>query len=79
MPLRRFPERHELPKIETSIDHHLRLPTCEAGAMKRNSIRRKGAEPKADHDAEARGDGVQSVGRVLKIIETLAEGDQVIG
>jgi IclR family transcriptional regulator, acetate operon repressor len=44
--------------------------------MKRNVIRRKPAEPKADHDAETRNGGVQSVDRALQIIETLAEDDQ---
>jgi IclR family acetate operon transcriptional repressor len=47
-------------------------------AMKRNVIRRKPLEPKpaADHEAEARDGGVQSVDRALSIIETLAEDDQ---
>jgi IclR family transcriptional regulator, acetate operon repressor len=44
--------------------------------MKRNVIRRKPAEPKADHGAETRNGGVQSVDRALQIIETLAEDDQ---
>ena len=44
--------------------------------MKRNLIRRKTAEPKADHDAESRDGGVQSVDRALQIIETLAEDDE---
>jgi IclR family acetate operon transcriptional repressor len=44
--------------------------------MKRNVIRRKPTEPKADHDAETRNGGVQSVDRALQIIETLAEDDQ---
>jgi IclR family transcriptional regulator, acetate operon repressor len=47
-------------------------------AMKRNVIRRKAIEPKsnADHEAESRDGGVQSVNRALSIIETLAEDDE---
>src|ERR1700736_775280 len=47
-------------------------------AMKRNVIRRRAIEPKpsAEHDAEARDVGVQSVDRALSIIETLAEDDE---
>src|SRR5215813_1460720 len=47
-------------------------------AMKRNVIRRKAFEPKsnADHDADSRDGGVQSVDRALSIIETLAEDDE---
>jgi IclR family acetate operon transcriptional repressor len=47
-------------------------------AMKRDVIRRKATEPKpaADHDAEQRDGGVQSVDRALSIMETLAEDDQ---
>src|SRR5207302_3715803 len=47
-------------------------------AMKRDVIRRKAIEPKssADHEADARDSGVQSVDRALSIIETLAEDDQ---
>src|SRR2546421_12807941 len=47
-------------------------------AMKRDVIRRKAIEPKssADHEADARDSGVQSVDRALLIIETLAEDDE---
>src|SRR5919197_3472213 len=47
-------------------------------AMKRNVIRRKAIEPKssADHDADSRDGGVQSVDRALSLIETLAEDDE---
>jgi IclR family acetate operon transcriptional repressor len=47
-------------------------------AMRKNVIRRRAVEPKssADHDAEPRDGGVQSVDRALSIIETLAEDDQ---
>src|SRR5437588_12485936 len=47
-------------------------------AMKRDVIRRKAIEPKssADHEADARDSGVQSVDRALSIIETLAEDDE---
>src|SRR5438477_12501534 len=47
-------------------------------AMKRNVIRRKPIEPKSggDSDVDTRDSGVQSVGRALSIIETLAEDDQ---
>ena len=46
--------------------------------MKRDVIRRKAIEPKsgADHDADPRDGGVQSVDRALSIIETLAEDDE---
>jgi len=46
--------------------------------MKRDVIRRKAIEPKssADHEADARDSGVQSVDRALSIIETLAEDDE---
>ena len=46
--------------------------------MKRDVIRRKTIEPKqsADHDADSRDGGVQSVDRALLIIETLAEDDE---
>src|SRR3982750_4622912 len=47
-------------------------------AMKRNVIRRKPleAKPAADHEAESRDGGVQSVDRALHIIETPAEDDE---
>ena len=47
-------------------------------AMKRNVIRRRAVEPKpnAEHDADTRDVGVQSVDRALSIIETLAEDDE---
>src|SRR5437016_14553133 len=47
-------------------------------AMKRDVIRRKAIEPKssADHEADSRDGGVQSVDRALSIIETLAEDDE---
>src|SRR6201991_442822 len=47
-------------------------------AMKKDVIRRKAIEPKssADHEADARDSGVQSVDRALSIIETLAEDDE---
>src|SRR5712675_1855611 len=47
-------------------------------AMKRDVIRRKPIEqrPNADHDADSRDGGVQSVDRALSIIETLAEDDE---
>jgi IclR family acetate operon transcriptional repressor len=47
-------------------------------AMKRNVIRRRAIEPKpnAEHDADTRDVGVQSVDRALSIIETLAEDDE---
>jgi IclR family acetate operon transcriptional repressor len=47
-------------------------------AMKRNVIRRRAIEPKpnAEHDADSRDVGVQSVDRALSIIETLAEDDE---
>src|SRR5437016_13559553 len=47
-------------------------------AMKRDVIRRKAIEPKssADHEADARDSGVQSVDRALSIIETFAEDDE---
>ena len=46
--------------------------------MKRNVIRRRAVEPKpnAEHDADTRDVGVQSVDRALSIIETLAEDDE---
>ena len=46
--------------------------------MKRNVIRRRAIEPKpnAEHDADTRDVGVQSVDRALSIIETLAEDDE---
>ena len=46
--------------------------------MKRNVIRRRAIEPKpnAEHDADSRDVGVQSVDRALSIIETLAEDDE---
>jgi IclR family transcriptional regulator, acetate operon repressor len=47
-------------------------------AMKRNVIRRRAIEPKpnAEHDADSRDVGVQSVDRALSILETLAEDDE---
>ena len=47
-------------------------------AMKREAIRRKAIEPKtaAEHEADSRDGGVQSVDRALTIIETLAEDDE---
>ncbi len=47
-------------------------------AMRKAVIRRRAVEPKssADHDAEPRDGGVQSVDRALSIIETLAEDDE---
>ena len=46
--------------------------------MKRNVVRRRAIEPKpsAEHDADSRDVGVQSVDRALSIIETLAEDDE---
>ncbi|MFB9262450.1 IclR family transcriptional regulator [Bradyrhizobium erythrophlei] len=46
--------------------------------MRKTVIRRKAVEPKssAEHDAEPRDGGVQSVDRALSIIETLAEDDE---
>jgi IclR family acetate operon transcriptional repressor len=47
-------------------------------AMKREAIRRKAIDPKpnAEHEADSRDGGVQSVDRALTIIETLAEDDE---
>jgi IclR family acetate operon transcriptional repressor len=47
-------------------------------AMKRNVVRRRAIEPKpsAEHHADSRDVGVQSVDRALSIIETLAEDDE---
>src|ERR1700755_2443702 len=47
-------------------------------AMKREAIRRKAIDPKpnAEHEADSRDGGVQSVDRALTIIETLAEADE---
>lgn len=47
-------------------------------AMKKDLIRAKTIQPKsnADHDADPRDGGVQSVNRALSIIETLAEDDE---
>lgn len=46
--------------------------------MKKDLSRRKAIEPKsnAEHDADTRDGGVQSVDRALSIIETLAEDDE---
>ncbi len=46
--------------------------------MKKDGIRRKPVEPHtpAEHDADARDGGVQSVDRALLLIETLAEDDE---
>jgi IclR family acetate operon transcriptional repressor len=47
-------------------------------AMKRDAVRRRAIEPKssANHEADSRDGGVQSVDRALSIIETLAEDDE---
>src|ERR1700709_2849168 len=45
-------------------------------AMKRDAIRRRAIEPKSSAATEPRDGGVQSVGRALQIIETLAEDDE---
>jgi hypothetical protein len=63
MPLWESLERRELLDLKTLVDHLVRLPIDELGAMKRNVIRR----------VEARDGGVWSVERALQIIETRSE------